>query len=286
VQSEIAVPLGQNTGNPAIELSDVTKRYGSVTALSGVDLEVMKGEVYGILGPNGAGKSSMIKVIAGVTEPTSGSVHVMGQSLSTQLIEVKSQVGYVPETPALYESLSPREFFEFVGSVRKIDASSANERVAKLAAAFGLEQYYDSPIATLSMGTKQKISIMASLLHKPPLLLLDEPLNSLDSKSSRIVKDLIQIHTRKNGGAVLFSTHIMEIAENICDRIGIIYQGKIIAEGTLDQLRRKARVARGRSGGERDATLEEVFLTLTREDDQLAETISTLRKSFQNEPSA
>ncbi len=266
-----------------VEISRATKQFDSINALCGIDLKVRSGEVYGLLGPNGAGKSTLIKIIAGIVQPTSGSVRVLGLDPSVNPIEVKSAIGYVPESNVLYDSLSPRDFFEFVASIRGIDRTSANEKVAKLAEAFGLEQYYDSPIATLSMGTKQKISIVAAFMHSPKLLLLDEPLNGLDSRSSRIVKDLISLHAQRNGGAVLFSTHIMEIAERICGRIGIIYQGKLVAEGTLDELRSKASALytpRANVSNEGVATLEEVFLKLTNEEEEIAETVRTLREAF------
>lgn len=262
---------------PIIEASGVVKQFGSVTALSGLDLKIMPGEIYGLLGPNGSGKSTMIKIIDGLLEPTAGSVRVMGYDPSRSPAEVKSAIGYVAESSMLYESLTPRDFFEFVASVRKIDQKKANERVTTLSNALGLSQYYDSPIATLSMGTKQKVSIIAALIHEPPLLLLDEPLNGLDAKSSRILKDLISFHTEKNNGAVLFSTHIMEVAEHICNRIGIIYQGKIVAEGSLNELRSKAGTGRV---GEETATLEEVFLKLTHEEQEVTEIIKTLREAF------
>jgi ABC-2 type transport system ATP-binding protein len=197
---------------------------------------------------------------------------------SSDLIKVKSAIGYVPESSLLYDSLSPRDFFEFIVSIRRIDPAKANERVTKLAEAFGLSQYYDSPIATLSMGTKQKVAIIASLLHEPPLLLLDEPLNGLDAKSSRILKDLISFHVEKNNGAVLFSTHIMEVAEHLCTRIGIIHEGRIVAEGSLDELRSKAS---GEGAPTSKATsLEEVFLRLTHEEEEVEETVRTLREAF------
>jgi ABC-2 type transport system ATP-binding protein len=186
-------------------------------------------------------------------------------------IQVKSRIGYVAESPVLYESLSPRDFFEFVASVRKIDQGAVNHMVTQLAAAFDMTQYFDSPIATLSMGMKQKVALIASFVHQPPILLLDEPLNGVDAKSSRIVKDLVSLHVRK-GGAVLFCTHIMEVAEHICTRIGIMYQGKVIAEGTLDQLKSKV------VGG--SETLEEVFLKLTNEEGEVADAAKALREAF------
>jgi len=258
---------------PAVEVTNVVKRYGAVTALSGFDLRVMRGEVYGLLGPNGAGKSTIIKIMMGLIPPTSGSVRIMGYDVRSNPMQVKSVIGYVPETSFLYDSLSPRDLFEFIASVRMVDPANANERVTKLAEAFGLAEYYDSPIATLSMGTKQKVAIVASLLHEPPLLLLDEAMNGLDVKSNRVLKDLISLQVQQNHGAVLFSTHIMEVAEHICTRIGIIYGGKIVAEGSLEELRGKA------SGG-KASTLEEVFLRLTHEEGEVEETAKTLREAF------
>jgi len=258
-----------------IDCWDVRKQYGTVQALAGLNLRVMPGEIYGLLGPNGAGKSTMIKIINGLTEPTSGQVRVLGLDPQESPVEVKARIGYVPETTMLYESLSPRDFFEFVASVRRLDKRTADVRVSKLAEAFGLQDYYDSPIATLSMGTKQKVTIIAALIHDPSLLVLDEPLNGLDAKSSRIFKDLISLQAQKPGSAVLFSTHIMEVAEHLCTRIGIIYEGKIVAEGSLEQLRASASAA---GGGE--ATLEEVFLRLTHEEEEVTETVKALRDAF------
>ena len=262
---------------PLIEVKGVSKNYGSFTALSGVDLRVLPGEIYGLLGPNGAGKSTMIKIINGLLEPTSGTVRVLGHDVTTESMQSKSVIGYVPETSLLYDSLTPREFFEFIGSIRCLDSAKANGSVSSLCEAFGLGQYYDSPIATLSMGTKQKVAIIGALMHEPPLLLLDEPLNSLDAKSSRILKDIVSFHVEKNNGAVLFSTQIMEVAERICTRIGIIHDGKIVAEGSLDELRERASAERGVAG---DTALEEVFLRLTHEEDEVEETIRTLREAF------
>jgi len=153
---------------PLVEISGLVKCFGSVQALNGLGLRIMPGEIYGLLGPNGAGKSTTIKIIAGLTEPSSGLVKVAGFDPVKDSIEVKARIGYVAETPILYESLSPRDFFEFVASVRRIDQVSANNIVAGLADAFDMAQYFDSPIATLSMGMKQKVALIASLFHQPP----------------------------------------------------------------------------------------------------------------------
>ena len=257
--------------NPLIETCGLSKVFGPVEALTDLNLRIMPGEIYGLLGPNGAGKTTAIKTILGLLEPTEGWIKVLGLDPAKNPVEVKSRIGYVAENPIVYDSLSPRDFFEFVASIRKIDQAFANDMLTHLADAFDMEQYYDSPIATLSLGMKQKVALIASLMHQPPVLLLDEPLNGLDAKSARIVKDLVSFHAQK-GGAVLFSTHIMEVAEQICTRIGIMYQGKVIAEGTLDQLRAKTE---GKGG-----TLEEVFLKLTHGESEVADTTRMLREAF------
>jgi len=267
------LPKQSSKAVPVIEIANVVKTYGNFTALSGLDLRVMPGEVYGLLGPNGAGKSTIIKIMMGLIPPTSGSVRIMGYDVTSEQMQVKSVVGYVPETSFIYDSLSPRDLFEFIASVRKVDPAVATERVTKFAEVFGLADYYDSPIATLSMGTKQKVSIIASLLHEPPLLLLDEAMNGLDVKSNRVLKDMISLRVEQNHGAVLFSTHIMEVAEHVCSRIGIIYGGRVVAEGSLDELRSSA--SEGKA-----ATLEEVFLKLTHEEGEVEETARTLREAF------
>ena len=246
---------------PLIEAFELTKQFGSVQALSGLTFRVMPGEIYGLLGPNGAGKTTTIKVITGLIDVISGSVTVDGFDPTKNPVEVKSRIGYVAEKPILYDSLSTRDFLEFVASIRKIEETTASRIVSQLADAFGMEKYFDAPIATLSMGMKQKVALIASLVHQPPVLLLDEPLSGLDAKSGRIVKDLLLLHTQK-GGAVLFSTHIMEVAEHLCTKIGIIYQGKIVAEGTLEQLKNKT--------GNKNETLEDLFLKLTNEETEVA----------------
>ncbi len=254
-----------------IEVSELTKKFGSVQALSGLTFNVLPGEIYGLLGPNGAGKTTTIKAIIGLVEPTSGTVKVEGFDPIINSIIVKSKIGYVAEKPILYDSLSSRDFLEFVASIRKIDQETVNRVITQLGDAFDMSKYFDVPIATLSTGMKQKVALIASLIHQPPLLLLDEPLSGLDAKTSRIIKDLLLLHVQ-NGGAVLFSTHIMEVAEHICTRIGIIYQGKIIAEGTLNQLKTKT--------GNKSQTLEEIFLKLTNEETEIFDKTRLLGEAF------
>jgi ABC-2 type transport system ATP-binding protein len=262
---------GELNVEPLVEVSGVSVRFGSFLALDNLSLQVMPGEVFGLLGPNGAGKTTTIKVLMGLVAASLGSVKVCGFDPLLDSVAVKSRIGYVAENSIVYESLSPRDFFEFVVSMRKIDSVSANRVVSRLADVFDLAQYFDSPIATLSMGLKQKVALTAAFIHQPPVLLLDEPLNGLDAKSSRVVKDLMSLHVQR-GGAVLFSTHIMEIAEQLCTRIGIIDHGKVVAIGTLDQLRSKT--------DGMGSSLEDVFLKLTNEDSAVADRSRMLREAF------
>ncbi len=173
--------------NPLIETSGLTKNFNDFHALSNLNLRVLPGEIYGLLGPNGAGKTTTIKSVLGLLEPSSGWIKVAGLSPTLNSVDVKSKVGYIAENPLVYDSLSPRDFLEFVASIRKLKRAVTNELVSSLANAFGMSQYFDSPIATLSLGMKQKVGLIAAFMHQPPVLVLDEPLNGLESKSSRIV---------------------------------------------------------------------------------------------------
>jgi len=175
----------------------------------------------------------------------------------------------VPEEVVLFDSLTPREFLEFTASLRRLEAAAANSRLEKLTSAFEITKYFDTPIAALSMGNKQKVAIVAALLHEPRLLILDEPLIGLDARSSKILKDLIVLHAKK-GGAVIFSTHIMEVAEKLCTRVGIINKGKLVGEGTVDELRKLVKGAEG--------SLEDIFLKVTEQETGIQELMRTLEE--------
>jgi len=257
--------------SPTIDVSRLIKDFGTLRALSGLNLSVYKGEIYGLLGPNGAGKTTTLRILSALEAPTDGSVRVLGYDPVQNPTEVKARVGYVAETATLYDSLTPREYLELVASIRRLDQGVVNTKVAQLVRGFGVEEFFDSPIGTLSLGTKQKVAVIASLVHEPSVLLLDEPLNGMDAKTSRIMKELISLHA-ENGGTVIFSSHIMEVVESICTRIGIISGGVIIVEGTMDELRERA--------GRNDSTLEQVFLTITKEEEEVADTVSMLREAF------
>lgn len=244
-----------STFAPAIEVSHLTKTYGPTLALSDVSLTISSGEVRGLLGPNGSGKSSLMKTIIGLTKPSYGRIQVLGLDVSNHPLETKKIVGYVPESPRLYEFLTATEYLDFIADVRGLLFDQKNERISKFVDALDLEGKQGDMISSYSLGMKQKVAIIGALLHRPRILLMDEPLNGLDPKSARLVKELIH-GLAKEGVSVLFSTHILEIAEAICDKLTILQSGRIIAEGTSKDLRESA--------GLPGSGLEDVFLKLTR----------------------
>jgi ABC-2 type transport system ATP-binding protein len=242
-----------STGS-AIDVLHLTKAYGSTVALNDVTLAVSTGEVRGLLGPNGSGKSSLMKTIIGLTKPSYGSIQVLGYDVRTNPMEIKKIVGYVPESPRLYEFLTATEYLDFIADVRGIPYEQKKERIARFVDALDLEGKQGDMISSYSQGMKQKVAIIGALLHRPRVLLMDEPLNGLDPKSARLVKELIHGLARE-GVSVMFSTHILEIAEAICDKLTILQGGKILAEGTSKDLRENA--------GLPGSGLEDVFLKLT-----------------------
>ena len=252
----------------AVSVEGLVVSYGSFVAVENLSFTVKNGEIYGLLGPNGAGKTTTIKVLVGVLEPRSGKVEIYKTPLSDE-VAAKSQIGYVPEEVVLLDSLTPREFLEFVASIRRLSKDTLNSKLERYISAFELKQYFDTPIAALSMGNKQKVAIVAALLHDPKLLILDEPLIGLDARSSKILKELITFHAKK-GGAVIFSTHIMEVAEKLCTKVGIINKGKIVGEGTVEDLRKLVRSAEG--------SLEDIFLKVTEQEAGMQDIIKALEE--------
>jgi ABC-2 type transport system ATP-binding protein len=238
----------------AIDVSHLTKTYGPIVALNDVTLSVGTGEVRGLLGPNGSGKSSLMKTIMGLTKASYGSIQVLGYDVRANAMEIKKIVGYVPESPRLYEFLTATEYLDFIADVRGIPFEQKKERIARFVDALDLEGKQGDMISSYSQGMKQKVAIIGALLHRPRALLMDEPLNGLDPKSARLVKELIH-GLAGEGVSVVFSTHILEIAEAICDKLTILQGGKILAEGTSKELRENA--------GLPGSGLEDVFLKLT-----------------------
>jgi ABC-2 type transport system ATP-binding protein len=238
---------------PLIETDHLVKKYGDKLAVDDVSLQVNAGEIFGFLGPNGAGKTTTIKMIVGLLRPTSGAVRVAGYDVVEQPIQAKAACGYVPDEPNLYAKLTGRELLRFVSDLYGLDSAQAARRSDELLRLFGLSEAADDTTDSYSHGMQQKTSLATALVHDPRVLILDEPTVGLDPKSARLIKDLLrQIAGR--GAAVMLSTHILEIAENMCDRIGIINKGKLIAVGTMEELR---------GLGQGEASLEDIFLGLT-----------------------
>src|SRR5512135_892842 len=241
-------------GNSLIVTQALVKRYGDKMAVNNVSLEVQAGEVFGFLGPNGAGKTTTIKMIVGLLQPTSGTVKVAGFDVQTQPLQAKAASGYVPDTPNLYAKLTGRELLRFVGDLYDLNRQQVAQRTEELLRVLDLAEAADNTIDSYSHGMQQKASLAAALMHDPRVLVLDEPTVGLDPKSARLIKDLLR-QMAERGSAVFLSTHILEIAERMCDRIGIINEGRLVAVGTMEQLR-----ALGKSG---QASLEDIFLSLT-----------------------
>jgi ABC-2 type transport system ATP-binding protein len=243
-------------------------QYGALVAVERLTVSVRPGEIYGLLGSNGAGKSSTIRSIVGLVPPAAGSIHVFGLDPVRDPIEVRARTGYVPESPLLFDALTPREFLEFVASVREIPEREAASRAERYLAALGLAGETEQPLAGLSMGTRQKVLLVAALLHRPALLVLDEPLQHLDPRSVRIVKELLGTYVTEGGRGVLLSTHQMEVAEQLCHRVGILDHGRLRAEGTIEELRAT------HGGG--STTLEQVYLRVTEAEAEVAAAVRNL----------
>lgn len=240
-----------------IRLHGVRKDYEGVQALRKVDLEVREGEVFGLLGPNGAGKTTTIRMLVGLLRPTEGRVEVAGFDLATQPTEAKRRLGYVPDRPYIYDNLSGDEYLEFVGGLWGLPPEACRERGRALLTRFRMADAAERIIEGYSHGMKQKLALAAAFLHDPPLLVIDEPMVGLDPHAARELKALMR-ETADAGRTVLLSTHQLEVAEAVCDRIGLIHEGVLAACGTMDELRAEA-AAEGSS-------LEEVFLKLTEEE--------------------
>jgi ABC-2 type transport system ATP-binding protein len=242
-----------STSPPLIELRNLVKKYGEKAAVDDVSLEVVGGEIYGFLGPNGAGKTTTIKAVVGLLAPSSGTVRVGGFDVQREPIPAKAATGYVPDEPNLYAKLTARELLRFVGDLYGVERAQVDRRSEEMLRLFDLAQVADDTVDSYSHGMRQKASLAAALVHDPKVLVLDEPTVGLDPKSARLIKDILR-QLADRGAAVFLSTHILEIAERMCDRIGIINQGHLIASGTMDELRRV---------GKGESRLEDIFLSLT-----------------------
>ena len=238
-----------------IELNKLVKKFGDLVAVDGLTLEVPKGEFFVILGPNAAGKTTTIKILAGLLSPTAGTARVAGFDLQQSPLEVRRRMAYVPDFPFLYDKLTPAEFFRFTGKLFGMEEERLQARAGELSTRFNLATYLHKPVEGLSHGTRQRVAIVSALMHDPAVFMLDEPMVGLDPHHSRILKDILR-EQADAGMTVFVSTHQLNVAEEMADRIGIMHQGRLAAVGTYEELRRQ---------NGRDSRLESIFLSLTTE---------------------
>ena len=234
-----------------LETRNVTLNYGSRCAVNGVSVSAAPGEIVAILGPNGAGKSTTVKILIGLLSDFEGEVTVLGQDLRKDTLAIKGLIGYVPENAEIYDVLTPMEYLSFVGKLYKLDETVIEERATRMLGAFGLLANKDQRMDTFSKGMKQKVLITSGLLHNPQIVVLDEPLSGLDANAVIIVKEILSL-LKKEGKTIFYCSHMMDVVEKVSDRIVLINEGSIVADGTFEQLKQ--------SEGD---TLEKVFANLT-----------------------
>ena len=244
-----------------IELVHLVKRFGDLVAVNDLSLTVPRGEFFAVLGPNAAGKTTTIRMLAGLIKPTSGSARVAGFDVQTQPVDARRRLAYVPDFPFLYDKLTPWEFFRFTGQLFQMEDARIRSVANELVARFNLEPYLGKQIEGLSHGTRQRVAIASALLHAPEVVVLDEPMVGLDPHHARVLKDILKEKSRQ-GITIFISSHQLSVAEEMADRIGIIHQGRLVAVGTREELRRQ-------SG--QDGALEQSFLALTAQEANFTE---------------
>ena len=250
---------------PAVRIGGLRKSFGAKHAVAGIDLEIAPGSFYALLGPNGAGKTTTLRMTAGLLKPDSGSISIFGIDAVADPIAAKGIMAWLPDEPMLYDKLSPLEYLEFVAGLWSVEPRVAARRADELVEVLQLGEVRHQRCEGFSRGMKQKVALAGALIHEPRLIMLDEPLTGLDAAIARQVKDLLAARV-KNGATIILTTHILEVAERLADRIGIVDRGRLVAEGSLDQLRAAASrtIAADAVQGGPGATLEDVFLSLTR----------------------
>ena len=239
-----------------IELIELTKKYNDIPAVNGLNLVVEKGEIFGFIGPNGAGKTTTINMMGGVLAPTSGAVMICGINMQDHPKKAKSKIGYIPDRPHLYEKLTGIEFLKFIGDLYGVDENTFLNRSREKLRLFSLSEWADDLIESYSHGMKQRLVMAAALLHDPEVIIIDEPMVGLDPLVINMVKSLFQ-HLAKEGVTIFMSTHTLKVAEDICDRIGIIHKGSLVVTGTAEDLKNNIQ--------NKNADLEEIFIKLTEE---------------------
>ncbi len=250
-------PVDEDKTSYAVVVQDLMQVFGQKVAVSHLNLAIRQGEFFGFLGPNGAGKSTTIKMMVGLLRPTSGTVHVGGIDVWHDPLRARALMGVLPEYLNLYERLSGREFVTFAGHMYGVPEREVRNRTEELLNVLGLAGDADKLVVDYSVGMRKKIALAAAILHRPKVLFLDEPFEGVDPVSSRVVRDILRELTQ-HGTTIFFSSHIMEVVERLCTRVGIINQGMLVAEGTLQELRDRA----SGNGSSKDATLEDIFLNV------------------------
>lgn len=253
--------------NSIITISNLSMNYGSKQVLKDVNLEVQKGQIIGYIGPNGAGKSTTVKIMLGLVSGYSGKVKIFGEDIATSGVEYKRKIGYVPEIADIYDNLTAREYLNFTGQLYGLSEACAQKKAIQLMRYFGIEDVFDLRINTYSKGMKQKILIIASLLHNPDILFLDEPLAGLDANSVMIIKELLALLASR-GKTIFYSSHIMDVVEKISNRIILLNQGQVVADGSFDSLKEQLH----------EGSLEEIFNQLTgfKEHQEIAENMMSV----------
>jgi ABC-2 type transport system ATP-binding protein len=241
----------------ALEVSGLRKSFGKSAAVTGMDITLRAGEFYALLGPNGAGKTTTLRMIAGLLQPDAGSIRIFDVDALSHPLDARRITAWLPDEPMLYDKLTPLEYLEFVAGLWGVEPTEAERRAADLIEVLDLRPHRNARCEGFSRGMKQKVALAGALIHDPRLIMLDEPLTGIDAGIARQVKDLLTARVRA-GATIVLTTHILEVAERLADRIGIVAGGRLVAEGTLEQLRTRA------GGGV--ATLEDVFLSLTRQE--------------------
>lgn len=241
-----------------IEISRLSMRYGDLLALDGLDLVIPQGELFAFLGPNAAGKTTTIKLLTGLIEPTEGVAKICGFDIQKDPLEAKRRIGYIPDVAEFYDKLTPMEFMGFIAELFQVPHEAARERTPELMERFSLVPYARQRIENLSHGTRQRLAFASALLHEPEVIIVDEPMVGLDPKNARVVKEELKARSRA-GVTVFLSTHLLNVAEELADRIGIINHGKLRAIGTVEEIR-------SQFGGAAGESLEELFLGITGEE--------------------
>ena len=236
-----------------LKIEHLTKTFGEKTAVDDLSLHIQPGEIYGFIGHNGAGKTTTLRAVAGIMSFDAGEIYIDGKSVREQPVECKRDLAYIPDNPDLYEFMTGIQYLNFIADIFGVDPDTRAERIHRYADTFGLEKNLANPISSYSHGMKQKLAVISALIHAPKLILMDEPFVGLDSMASHTLKEIMR-GICDNGGAIFFSTHVLEVAEKLCDKVAIIKNGRLIKSGTMEEVKG-------------DDSLEEVFLELEEERD-------------------